>query len=54
MSLVVEGKTDDAPVLDKLATHLKSETLLKFNEIRITEKLEDGPSVVDKRKGRSF
>ena len=54
LSLVVEGKTDDAPVLDKLATHLKSETLLKFNEIRITEKLEDGPNVVDKRKGRSF
>lgn len=54
LALVVEGKTGSAVLLDKLATHLKSETLLKFNEIRITEKLEDGPSVVDKRKGRSF
>jgi len=54
LSLVIEGTPDSAMVLDKLASHLKTETLLKFNEIRITEKLEDGPSVVDKRKGRSF
>lgn len=54
LSLVIEGPPDSAAALDKLASHLKTETLLKFNEIRIAEKLEDGPSIVDKRKGRSF
>ncbi len=54
LSLTVEGSPAQAPILEKLAAHLKSETLLKFNEIRISEKLEDDPRVVDKRKGRAF
>lgn len=54
LSLLVEGKPEGAAVLEALASHLKTETLLKFNEIKLTAKLEDGPSVLDKRQGRSF
>lgn len=54
LRLTVEGSLADDGELERLANHLKSETLLKFNTIETVDKLEQGPGVVDKRKGRSF
>jgi len=54
LQLMVEGSDPSGTTVDELAQRLKRDTLLAFNDIRITAKLEDGPSVIDERKGRGF
>ncbi len=54
LQLMVEGSDASGAAVDELAKRLKRETLLAFNDIQVLVKLEDGPSVVDERKGRGF
>jgi len=54
LRLMVEGNDPSGNIVDRLSKRLKSETLLAFNEIQVISKLEDGPVVIDERKGRGF
>jgi phenylacetate-CoA ligase len=54
LRLTMEGDDTSSPGIDELSKRLKQETLLAFNEIRVVNKLEEGPAVVDERKGRRF
>ena len=54
LRLIIEVKEGIEPDLKELSRKLKQETLLTFNTISTVQKLEDGPTVVDRRQGRSF
>ena len=54
LSLYIEGNKKAEAKIEDLHSQLKQETLLGFNEIIITNRLEKGPMVLDKRKGRVF
>ncbi len=54
LELHLQGNPSAKDPLERLLARLKQETLLAFNDIRITEELEKGPLVVDQRKGRTF
>jgi phenylacetate-coenzyme A ligase PaaK-like adenylate-forming protein len=54
LALHLVGNPDAKNRIDRLKERLKQETLLAFNDILITDKLEKGPLVVDQRKGRTF
>ncbi|RJX35707.1 MAG: phenylacetate--CoA ligase family protein [Desulfarculus sp.] len=54
LRLLLEGDPANSALLDGLAERLKTETLVKFNQIEIVEKLAPGPLVVDGRAGRKF
>ncbi|MEW5913940.1 MAG: AMP-binding protein [Thermodesulfobacteriota bacterium] len=54
LRLILEGDPARQDLLADLAERLKSDTLLKFNQIQIVEKLAPGPLVVDSRAGRKF
>jgi len=54
LELMVEGSESGKDKADDLSRRLKQETLLAFDKIEIVEKLEEGPRVVDERKGRAF
>ena len=54
LELVVEGSESGREKTDDLSRRLKQETLLAFDKIEIVEKLEQGPLVIDERKGRTF
>ena len=54
LRLMVEGNYPEGNIIDELSQSLKSGTLLAFNDIQFVSKLEDGPVVIDERKGRCF
>ncbi len=54
LEMVVEGGPLAMARTEALSKRLKQETLLAFDEIEVVEKLEDGPSVIDERRGRTF
>jgi phenylacetate-CoA ligase len=54
LELVIEGNKSAKDKVDDLSRGLKQETLLAFDKIEIVDKLEEGPQVVDERKGRTF
>ena len=54
LEMMVEGNESAKRRIEELSSRLKQETLLAFDKIEIVEKLEEGPRVVDERKGRTF
>jgi phenylacetate-CoA ligase len=54
LEMMVEGNESAKARIEELSRRLKQETLLAFDKIEILEKLEEGPRVVDERKGRTF
>jgi len=54
LEMMVEGSESAKMGIEELSRRLKHETLLAFDKIEIVEKLEEGPRVVDDRKGRTF
>jgi phenylacetate-coenzyme A ligase PaaK-like adenylate-forming protein len=54
LQLTVEGKPGAKARAEELADKVKRDTLVRVNEITVSEKLEEGPLVVDEREGRSF
>jgi phenylacetate-CoA ligase len=54
LSLTVEISQPLEPGIDALSQRLKQETLLTFNRIETTDDLENGPLVIDNRRGRNF
>jgi phenylacetate-CoA ligase len=54
LELIVEGSESAKSNLDELSKRLKQETLVAFDQIKIVEKLEEGPLVIDDREGRTF
>ncbi|MFH1480442.1 MAG: AMP-binding protein [Pseudomonadota bacterium] len=54
LELLVEGDETTKQVIDGIDKSLKQETLITANNIVICDRLEEGPTVVDERKGRSF
>nr|HID58686.1 phenylacetate--CoA ligase family protein [Desulfobacterales bacterium] len=51
LELVVEGSNAMRDRIDELSVRLKQETLIAFNTITVVPNLEQGPIMVDKRKG---
>jgi phenylacetate-CoA ligase len=54
LELIIEGSDAVKDKIDVLSQRLKQETLVTFNKITIVEELEEGPVVIDERKGRTF
>jgi phenylacetate-CoA ligase len=54
LEMMVEGSESAKARIEELSRRLKQETLLAFDKIEIIEELEEGPRVVDERKGRTF
>lgn len=54
LKLMVEGDAQAQGEVEALSRRLKQETLLGFNQIEVKGKLDEGPLVLDQRKGRSF
>jgi len=54
LEMMVEGNESAKAKIEELSRRLKQETLLGFDKVEIVEKLEEGPRVVDERKGRTF
>jgi len=53
LTLLIEGREGQLD-LETLSKKLKRETLLAFNEIKVSDGLSGGPVVEDQRKGRTF
>jgi phenylacetate-CoA ligase len=54
LEITVEGGEMSKDKIEELSKRLKQETLVTFDKIRVVEKLEEGPLVIDERKGRTF
>ena len=54
LRLLVESKDPSRLNTEELSRRLKLETLVAFNDIQIVNRLEEGPAVIDQRKGRRF
>src|SRR4030042_1819080 len=54
LETTVEGGEMSKDKIEELSKRLKQETLVAFDKIRVVEKLEEGPLVIDERKGRRF
>ena len=54
LEIMVEGNESAKARIEELSRRLKQETLLAFDKIEIVEKLEEGPLVIDERKGSTF
>jgi len=54
LRLTVEGNDASSLDTETLSRRLKLETLVVFNDIRTVNQLEEGPAVIDERKGRRF
>jgi phenylacetate-CoA ligase len=54
LELIIEGSDEVKDKTDVLSQRLKQETLVTFNKITIVDELEEGPVVIDERKGRTF
>jgi phenylacetate-CoA ligase len=54
LALKAEKRISADPPGEGLGRRLKQETLLAFNRIDIVDALEEGPTIVDERKGRVF
>jgi phenylacetate-CoA ligase len=54
LEIAVEGGEVSEDRIEELSKRLKQETLVAFDKIGIVEKLEEGPLVIDERKGRTF
>ncbi len=53
LTLLIEGREGHVD-LEELSRRLKTETLLAFNEIGLSDHLSEGPVVEDQRQGRTF
>jgi phenylacetate-CoA ligase len=54
LEITVEGGEFPKHKIEELSKRLKQETLLTFDNVKILEKLEEGPLVIDEREGRRF
>jgi phenylacetate-CoA ligase len=54
LEIIVEGGEISKDKIEELSKRLKQETLVAFDKIGVVEKLEEGPLVIDERKGRTF
>ena len=54
IDLLVAGGSGAEDQAEALADKVKRDTLVKVNEIKVVEELEEGPLVQDEREGRSF
>ncbi len=54
IELLVAGGAGAEDQAEALADKVKRDTLVKVNEIKVVEELEEGPLVQDEREGRSF
>lgn len=53
LTLLLEGRKGEVDV-EELSRRLKKETLLAFNEIILSDQIDAGPIVEDRRQGRTF
>jgi len=53
LKLILQGESMSDADTDRLTKRLKSETLLSFNKIEVHGELEEGPLLIDERKGRA-